>query len=419
MDILNIISKFETSEQMRLTKLERYYKGEQDIKNKKTDSDKKPNNKPTTNFCKIITNTTAGYFMGTNVTYETKDEEFKKHIEYITDYNSDDTVNMGHALNLSIFGKSYEIEWLDEAKNYRYKNVSPLEIIPIYDNDIDRTLKKAIRFYDIEDLEKDEVNRFIEVYDDKKIVKYKTAGASAELELLDEIEHHFGKCPIIEFINNSYRMGDFEDIISLQDGYNMHQSLTLDDFNYFADAYLMFKDGDLDIKEAKAMRDNRIILGDGAFLTKSDNGTAAENFKTRVYNDIFSASATVDLQCESMGNTSGEALIYKFQCMENRIATTQRMTADGFNKRFDFIVHILNLKGGGYQNDVSYKFTRNIANNLKENAEIINLLRDILPTETLIKQIPFVKNPKEEYEKLKKETPDFTQFNRIDDTDDE
>ncbi len=420
MDILKIISKFETGEKQKLLKFERYYKGEHDIKNKKTSSPNKPNHKLTTNFCKIITNTTAGYFMGTNVTYETQDENLKKEIEKITDFNSDDTVNMNHALNLSMFGKTFEIEWLDDDKQYRYKDVSPLEMIPIYDIDIDKTLKKVIRFYDIENPEGDSTIRYIEVLDDRVIEKYKCDSSTlTELEFLGATEHHFGRCPVIEIINNKYKMSDFDDVISLQDGYNKHQSLTLDDFDYLADAYLMFEDGDVDMEEAKKMRDNRIILGKGAFLTKSDNGVASENFKTRVRDDIFSTSATVDLQCESMGNTSGEALIYKFQCMENRVATTQKMFEDGLNKRFDFIVHILNLKGGSYENDISYKFTRNIAKNLKEIAEIIDMLRDILPIETLIRQIPFIKNPEEEYKKLLKEKPDFVQFNTGIDDDDE
>ncbi len=419
MDIISIISKFETTEYMRLSKLERYYKGDHDIKYKKVSSEYKPNHKLTTNFCKIITNTTSGFFMGINVAYETENTDLKKEIEKITDYNADDTVNMNHARNLSIFGKSFEIVWLDEHKEIRYKAISPLEMIPIYNTDIDKTLKCVIRFYDVEDMETDDVIRYIEIYDNEKIIKYKCYGCSTALELISEDSHDFGKVPVIEFINNEYKMGDYEDIISLQDAYNKHQSLTLDDFDYFADAYLMFEDGDMDLKEAKKMRDSRIILGKGAFLTKSDNGTAAENFKTRVYNDIYSVSSTVDLQAESMGNTSGEALIYKFQCMENRVANTQRMYEDGLNQRYDLIICILNLKGGKYENDIRYKFTRNLAKNIKETAEIINLLRDILPIETLIKQLPFIKNPTEEYEKLKKENPDYTQFNKGIDDDDE
>jgi len=58
------------------------------------------------------------------------------------------------------------------------------------------------------------------------------------LSKVSEEEHYFGAVPIAVFKNNEEEVGDFEKVISLIDAYDKMESDSLNDFEYFTDAYL-------------------------------------------------------------------------------------------------------------------------------------------------------------------------------------
>ena len=65
--------------------------------------------------------------------------------------------------------------------------------------------------------------------------------------MLDEqIAHFYGDVPVIEVINNNDRTGDFEKVMTLIDAYNNLESDSMNDFDYFSDAYLFLKGASLD-----------------------------------------------------------------------------------------------------------------------------------------------------------------------------
>lgn len=73
----------------------------------------------------------------------------------------------------------------------------------------------------------------------------------------------FDSVPIIEYKNNKYSIGDFQKQISLIDGYDKTQSLTLDDMEDFTNAFLILKGfgyGEENVNEAKMMRKLKMLF---------------------------------------------------------------------------------------------------------------------------------------------------------------
>lgn len=123
-----------------------------------------------------------------------------------------------------------------------------------------------------------------------------------------------------------------------------------------------------------------------------------ENIKNRIEKDIYMSTSTVNMSDENFANNaSGIAIQYKLICMENRIACTERFFMKGLQRRFELICNMLNLKGGNFDyTDIKITFSRNLPRAVQQWATTIQQLQGIVSKETLLAQLPFVDNPKEE-----------------------
>jgi len=106
--------------------------------------------------------------------------------------------------------------------------------------------------------------------------------------------------PIVVYKNNEEEIGDFEPVISLIDAYDKIQSDSVNDMEYFADAYLaLYGMSGTDANDIAAMKEQRVLLmasdAKAEWLVKQINDTYVENLKHRLEEDIHKFSA-----CPSM-----------------------------------------------------------------------------------------------------------------------
>lgn len=406
MDIKYLINRFELNELPRLNKLKNYIDNKPNTTGLEKESGK-PCNKILHNYAKDITTNTVGYFLGKPITYDTKDENLAEEIKKITIYNDDDTHNTEIGEDLSIYGVAYELIYLDEDKEVRYTVLSPRETFIIYDNSVEKNILYGIRFYDVyENIDDRDTVRYVEVYDDKNIYKYRYSGT---MELMTSTPHYFGQVPINVYYNNKDKKGDFEDVITEIDAYNIMQSESINDFQQFADAYLQVSGLQVDEETIDKMRDKRILVtdeGSASWLVKQTNDVYIENIKNRLDKDIYKFSNTVNMSDENFANNlSGVAIKYKLMKFENRIAKTENYYRKGLLRRWELICNILNLKGGKYNfTDITFTFTRNIPANLTDIATMTQQLKGTVSQKTLLKQIPFIDDINIEMEQLQDES---------------
>jgi SPP1 family phage portal protein len=228
----------------------------------------KPNNKIANAYASYITDTLTGYFIGEPITYTSIDDKLLQELTMIFEYNDEADENAELAKTASIYGVAYEMLYFNkEDKMIRFNTLSPLETIPIFDKTIEKKLLAVIRYYDDYDVVEDKTYTIIEVIDDAYVRRYRWY-SSTDLVLLDEYPHYFSMVPVAIFKNNEEETGDFENVISLIDAYDKMESDSLNDFEYFVDAYLALYGLTAEEEDVARMKENRVLL--------MDEGTKAE-----------------------------------------------------------------------------------------------------------------------------------------------
>lgn len=409
-NIQNIVLKHESTVRPKLRKLKEYYKCKHLIEKRVISDLTKPNNKLANPYGNYITDMFVGYFVGEPISYKSNDENALKHVQMIFTYNDEQDHNSELAKNTSIYGKAYELLYHDVNKAIRFKSIDPDTVIMIYDDTIEQELLYAIRYYQSYSIERDDYDVIVEVYSKSDVKVYKSHTVTEGLALINEYEHFFGSVPIVEYRNNEDMIGDYELVVTLIDAYDKLESDSLNDFEYFCDAYLALYGMDADSEDVKEMKQNRVlVLENGTkaeWLIKDVNDTQIENLKSRIDADIHKFSKCPALTDENFSaNASGVAMMYKLNGMENVTSIKERKFKRGIQRRIELISHLMSIKTSDSFDwrAIEITFTRNLPTNNTELADMINKLRGVVSNETLISQLSFIEDVSVEKEKIERE----------------
>ena len=392
----------------RLTMLKNYYLGKHEILERKKKSEGVANNKIVCNYAKYIVDMVQSYLVGNAVTYEPAEgvdiEELKR--QYLEqDIASLDSENLK---NMSIYGRTYELIYSNEDSKPRSVALNPCNTFVCYSQNATQDPLFAVYYYPLYDLEGNVEKTICDVYDRDYIYRYEASGDTTDgLELIDGNyyeEHHFNSVPIIEYKNNTDEQGDFEQLISLIDAYNALQSDRVNDKEQFVDAFLFLIGVDLDSGLAKQLKEEKILLGiDGAkaeYLSKVLSESDIEVLKNSIKNDIHKFSLVPDLTDENFGNNlSGVAIKYKLLGFEQFTKNKERYYAKTLKQRFAIYNQFLVTKNAMKPvavHEIDVMFKHNLPANDLETAQIISLLEDIASDETLLRELAFVNDAKEE-----------------------
>ena len=407
--IKKLIDKHRMGDIARLNKLDNYYHAKNPILQRMKTDETLPCNNIAHPYASYITDTLTGYFMGQGVSYSSEIEEAADELKMILQYTDQQDENIELAKDMSIFGLAVELVYLDEDAQTRLKRLDPREIVLVYDDTLNEDLLYGIRYFECEDIESEEVYYRVQVYSDTKVMHYKSDANLSTLTFEAEAPHYFGSVPIVVFENNEEEIGDFEPVLSLIDAYDKMESDSLDDFDYFVDAYLCLSGLNADKDDVAAMKENRIILldenSDAKWLTKQGSDTTIENVKNRLDRDIHKFSKTPDMSDTAFsGNASGVAIKYKTLPMENVVAIKERKFKRGLQRRIELIFNIAALKGSAFDwRAIDITFTRNLPSNDTEIANMVSTLSGKVSRETLLAQLPFVEDVEAEIQRLDKE----------------
>lgn len=154
------------------------------------------------------------------------------------------------------------------------------------------------------------------------------------------------------------------------------------------------------------MREERLLLlpdgGDVKFVTKNIADTPTENYKNRVYRDLFFLALVPNLTDESFaGNLSGVAMKYKLFGIEELATEKQKYFTSSEMKKIRLLTEHLNARRGTAYDwrTVKLSFDRSNIANLLETSQIINNLRGLLSDETLIGMWPEIKDASDELQR--------------------
>lgn len=411
-DIADILQRHERDFVSHVLELKDYYAGKHKILTKEQRSVSAPNNKIVANYCEYITNMSTGFFMGQPVAYSSVsgDTDAVSALQDVFRYNDEADGNLRLAAEASVTGAAYEVLYVDAEAEIRFCAVPSEEVILVLDATLEENLIAAIRRYRVVSLDGSTYNDYVDVYDAHSVTSYDYT-ADKLIQNSASVPHYFDGVPVIEYPNNDARRGDFEGIMTLVDAYNKAQSLTLDDMEDFTDAYLVLKGmGGMNGEDAAELRRNKMMTldegGSAEWLIKNLNDTYIENIKTRLQNDIHKFSAIPDMSDDAFaGNTSGVAIKYKLIGLEQVRSRKERGFKKGLQRRIELIAGMLKTKSKADIDfrDIEITFTANIPANNQEQAEIVKTLYGLVSQKRLLSLLPFVTDPAEELEELKKE----------------
>ena len=365
----------------------------------------KPNNKIANSYASYITDTLVGYFMGKPVSYNADDDKVLEELNMIFEYNDEADENIELAKNASIYGVAYEMLYMSEEE-VRFKSLDPKQCIPIFDDTIYSNLLAFIRYYDNYDVVQDKTITIIELITDTTITRYQCGNNYNDFTLLDSYKHYFGMVPIAIFKNNEEELGDFETVISLIDAYDKLESDSLNDFEYFVDAYLALYGFTAEPEDIQQMKENRVLLMDegtsAEWLTKNVSDNNIENIKNRIDADIHKFAKCPNMaDKEFASNASGVAIKFKLLGTENKVSIKERKFKRGLQQRLELLATINGVLSDGFDwRSVDIIFSRNIPSNDTDIANMVNTLSGIVSEETLLAQLPFIENVQDEIKRL-------------------
>ena len=390
---------------LRYIKLEKAYRNEYEIFSLPKKESWKPDNRIAVNFAKYITDTMNGFFIGIPIKISSDDEKVKEYAEFLDAYNNQDDQNAELSKICSMFGKGYEMYYVDENANIGITYLKPTEAFMIYDNSIVKNRMYFVRYYfDSENVLHGSVS-------DSRVIRYFTRNPAVKYDGEKHL-HGFDGVPAVEYVENEERIGLYEGAMSQINAYNKALSEKANDVDYFADAYLKILGQRLDEKSAKCIRSNRIINFDGQgadklvveFLQKPNADETQENLINRLEQKIFASSMVANISDENFGTQSGIALKYKLLCMRNLAKTKERKFTAGLNLRYKLIFS--NPVSGMNKDDwmkLKFTFTPNYPANLADEAEIAEKLSGVTSKETQLSVLSVVEDVDGELERIEKE----------------
>ena len=211
--------------------------------------------------------------------------------------------------------------------------------------------------------------------------------------------HYFGRVPMIEYWNDEDERGDFENVLSLIDAYDLLQSDRMNDKQQFVDALLVLYGCTLETDDRgrspgqQLREDKALCMPDSdarvEWLCKQMSEADTEVLRRAICEDIHKMSMVPDLTDQQFaGNSSGVAMRYKLLGLEQLTKIKERWFREALRMRLAAFADFMACRGGELlrTDDVRMEFTRSLPVNELENAQTLSYLNGILPQEELARR---------------------------------
>ena len=294
--------------------------------------------------------------------------------------------NIGiEASNCGTAWMHYWIEIDEDAKEskFKYEVVNTEEIIPVYDNGLERKLKNIIRYYKVKEEVLNQLNEityaYIEYWTDNKMIRWKMKDSftNTPIEESEDITHTLGDVPFIEFSNNKEKQSDLEKIKSLLDLKDVVVSGFANDIEDIQQIiYILENYGgtDLneflsDLKRYKTVKTESIDGNSGGLSTLSiDIPVEARNVLIEyLKKQIYESGQGLQQDIEVTGSVSGVALKFYYRKLELKSGLLETEFRTSINH---LIKAILKFLGITENYKISQTYTRNMISNDLEAAQI-------------------------------------------------
>lgn len=428
--ITEVVKLHEESRQKMLDLFNRYTFKNIKIQTRKVEDISKPNNKLANDYRGYIVDQAVGYLFGNEVAYtvdkvkyeanEAVYDAFAEKLEDFITANEMGDLDAETCTQLSCAGYAARLYYIDSENENQVTimNLPAWEVFFVYDG-LKRT--HAVRYQYYKTPDKDNALA-VTIYTDSELIRF-VEDVDGKLIMIERKNHGFKHIPVALFQNNSQEMGDFEKVEPLIDAYDVVTSDSVNEVEAFAHAYLVVQGYEIDEKVSKEAKRTGVLnfpdVGEGAtkdtafFLTKNINDNFLENIKNTLVTNIHKFSGSVDMADEqfSGGAQSGESRKWKMLGLETKAGKKQRKFAKGLREQFRIVCSVwgVEITDISYK-DVSYKFGRNVPQDLVPLADFASKMNGIISQETLFDNLSgVVDDSKYELDLVRKEREEFAE----------
>ena len=405
------------NEREDLQKLKRYYIGDHSILKHERRNPNAPNFKTVANHAKDIADTATGYFLGSPITYNNTGESDLDPLLVAFDNAEVDQVDTQNALNMAIYGRAYEYIYVKEGLNELDSASLDVEnTFIVYDDSIERRPLFAVYYYEVKDDSKDTKTYQAEVFTQNLHYHIVLSDSSGSYVKKNDVEpHHLGQIPIIEYKNNNFAIGDYEQQISLIDAYNSLMGNRVNDKEQAIESILVLYGAQLGDTPEETHQAMTLLTEEGLlelpmdakadFLKNMLDEGATEILRKALKEDIYTFSHVPNLTDEKFaGNSSGVAMEYKLLGLEMITKVKESNYKRGLRQRIGIFAKYLGLQQIALDaNSIVPQFSRGLPKNLLELSQVINNLEGKVSLRQLISLLPFVEDPDAELEDLEEE----------------
>lgn len=422
--LTKLVKRFKAKELRRFKKAQKYYEVKNNIYSRKM-SDLKENNKIAHGFARYITNMSTSYFIGKPIRYIVDDnDDYQEDLDEVLNSNYINSLNFEVSKEASKKGIGFLLMYVNEEGKLRIKKCDAETIIPVFSPSLGEYLECAVRLTEDYDIDGKFLEEHAYIYDKGKIYHYSRINKASNFSYKDDEPHLLCDVPVIVVRNNEEMLGDYEPHYSLIDAYDKAESNTGNDVDYFADSYLALvgaggglenalsddeNEDDDGARAAKNLKENKLLFldegGQAFFIEKNPNDTATENYKNRLFKDLFFLSQVPALTDENFsGNLTGVAIRYKLTGLEELAIMKENNFRAAQHKMIKIITDYLNtLKNKDYNAEqVTQKYDRNFVDNDSETIENVTKLESVVSKETQLNMLPqkIVDNAQDEMDRI-------------------
>ena len=385
-----------------------------------------PQNKLPVPYGRRIVNLVTSYmYLPGLVTYGSKtNQAYFDKLKQIFDYNKEDLETYKIGWQTTVQGVGYEIFYvegigpeltaIDHKIGYRgtmprFVKVPVEETIPIYNFDIIPELQAFIRFY-TEGEDDNDIEHIHVYYSDvvEEYVRDNTQKGRQGLSLVGEQPHGFDRPPLVVYENNEDMIGDFAAVVPLINAYDVLMSDSMNEFDRFAQAYLVAKGFTITEEEAEKMKYSRAFSllnpeDSLEFLTKPIEVDFIKHQAEELRAEIHRGSGIPNLDDYKWGsNASGETLDKWIYLMELFTGIKEAYFKEGLRKRIEMITTYMGLTDDPA--DIDVVMNRNDPDKSMLLADLMEKYTGHVSDQTLLENFAdFVDDVEEELARLKEE----------------
>lgn len=227
---------------------------------------------------------------------------------------------------------------------------------------------------------------------DNEIIKYCCYTNTMYYEVVSniitkQVPHYLKRIPIIEYPNNSSRIGDFELVIPLLDAINLVYSNRIDGVEQFIQSLMKFINVDITEEDFdKLLQLGAIKLkttGDGTtqdvdFITREMNQSQVQVLVDSLYQDILTICGMPNRNGGSSTSDTGSAVIMRdgWEAAESRARSTELLFKKGEKTLLKIVLLILKIfhKSDLELKNIGIKFTRRNYENISQKATVLTTM---------------------------------------------